>query len=250
MFNKNNKIIKFYIVIGIAVLILIASLVVFNSNYIFSLKKVYVSGNDNISFDSILSMSGLEYAKPLTWINSEKIRKRLLINPFIKQVNVKVLYPDAIKILIKERKPFASLKLNNVYYIIDKEAIVLRKKDKLYEKNELLRIKISGIDYDKYDCNQKIHIPELNEMINSITYTNEIYPIINDIHYINLIVLPVNKAEVYLKFNKINTTFHFMYGHMDSGSLVKAYKIYKNLVNNDNDKVESVIMNNVIIGKY
>jgi cell division septal protein FtsQ len=94
---RHSTLIKIFIVSGIIIFLIIVWLVIVNSNYIFSLKKFYITGNRYISFDEILSLSGLKYSEPLANIDSARIEQELKINPFIESIIVKVYFLIQLK---------------------------------------------------------------------------------------------------------------------------------------------------------
>jgi cell division septal protein FtsQ len=81
----------------------------------FSLKKIYVIGKYNLKEKDILDIAKLIKGQSIFDINLNEVYNNLLLNEWIKNVQIKRTLPNSIEIKIEEKKPLAILqtKLGN-----------------------------------------------------------------------------------------------------------------------------------------
>ena len=65
------------------------------------------TGEHEVSRDDILGLAGVTGRSSLLFLDAGQTRIRLMTNPWIADATVLKLYPDRLRIEIKERKPFA-----------------------------------------------------------------------------------------------------------------------------------------------
>ncbi len=73
----------------------------------FRISEVALDGEHEVTRDKILVLAGITDRSSLLFLDAERTRARLLANPWIADATVLKLYPDRLRIEIKERKPFA-----------------------------------------------------------------------------------------------------------------------------------------------
>lgn len=73
----------------------------------FRISEVALAGEHEIGRDEILVLAGITDRSSLLFLDAARTRARLLANPWISDATVLKLYPDRLRIEIKERKPFA-----------------------------------------------------------------------------------------------------------------------------------------------
>ena len=94
----------------------------------FSLQKIIIQGNKNISGKEILSLLEIKYGTPILSINIRDIRKRLNQNSLVSDTLVVRRLPNILHIKISEKKPIAIWQFNQKLYLIDEEGSVINYK--------------------------------------------------------------------------------------------------------------------------
>jgi cell division protein FtsQ len=73
----------------------------------FRIAEVALTGEHEVGRDQILTLAGISDHSSLLFLDAARARARLMNNPWISDATVLKLYPDRLRIEIKERKPFA-----------------------------------------------------------------------------------------------------------------------------------------------
>ena len=74
----------------------------------FRIAEVALDGGHEVARDEILVLAGITDRSSLLFLDAARTRARLLSNPWIAEATVLKLYPDRLRIEIKERKPLRS----------------------------------------------------------------------------------------------------------------------------------------------
>lgn len=119
----------------------------------FNIKNVEIDGNKNISDRDIVTLSNLSVGNNIFYINIKDSINNILSNPYISEVHIKRKLPSTIQISVKEREAVFYNKYENKYYVIDKNGIVLQKRDDL---KAMKLVKLDGFDYSKCKIGQPI----------------------------------------------------------------------------------------------
>lgn len=145
--------IKYTLIVAFVVMSIL--LVVMNLQ-VFNVTSVTVSGNEKTTSDDI-TKTALSYVKEnsnnIFWINSGKIESAVETLPYVKEANVKKVFPNTLVFQVVERKAVAYLVYNkNSYIYIDKDGYVLEVTDKPLENSPL----ITGVKYGKFVLNEPL----------------------------------------------------------------------------------------------
>jgi cell division protein FtsQ len=73
----------------------------------FRISEIALAGEHEINREDILSLAGITGRSSLLFLDTAQTRLRLLTNPWIAQAAVLKLYPNRLRLEIKERKAFA-----------------------------------------------------------------------------------------------------------------------------------------------
>ena len=73
----------------------------------FGISEVALDGEREVDRGEILALVGITDRSSLLFLDASRARARLLSNPWIAEATVLKLYPDRLRIEIKERQPFA-----------------------------------------------------------------------------------------------------------------------------------------------
>ena len=91
----------------------------------FRISKIALAGEHEVSREDILSLAGVTGRSSLLFLDAEHTRHRLLSNPWIAQAAVLKLYPNRLRIEIKERKAFALWQKDGRVNLIASDGTVL-----------------------------------------------------------------------------------------------------------------------------
>jgi hypothetical protein len=92
----------------------------------FRISEVALAGEHEIGRDEILVLAGITDRSSLLFLDAARTRARLLANPWISDATVLKLYPDRLRIEIKERQPFALWQKDRQVALIAADGTVLQ----------------------------------------------------------------------------------------------------------------------------
>ncbi len=92
---------------------------------VFQIQTITVTGNDALSSEKVISLSGLTEGDNLFWCDAGEAKKQLRHNPFVEQVSIKRTLPDEIIIQVKERKSVGYIITTDGYVQVDAEGRLL-----------------------------------------------------------------------------------------------------------------------------
>jgi len=92
----------------------------------FGISEVALAGEHEIGRDEILVLAGITDRTSLLFLDAARTRARLLANPWISDATVLKLYPDRLRIEIKERQPFALWQKDGHVALIAADGTVLQ----------------------------------------------------------------------------------------------------------------------------
>lgn len=90
------------------------------------LRSITVSGCETRSADEIIALSGLKTGVSIFNVDTGKAADAISLDPYIEPVDVSIVYPDRVKITIRERKEAAYIKKDDTLLIIDSGGWLLR----------------------------------------------------------------------------------------------------------------------------
>ncbi len=91
----------------------------------FRITEVALTGQHEVSREDVLALAGITGRSSLLFLDAGQARLRLLTNPWIAQAAVLKLYPDRLRIDIKERQAFALWQKEGRVYLIAVDGTVL-----------------------------------------------------------------------------------------------------------------------------
>jgi len=91
----------------------------------FRISEIALAGEKEVGRDEILELAGITDRSSLLFLDAARTRARLLTNPWISEATVLKLYPDRLRIEIKERKPFARWQKDGRVALISADGTVL-----------------------------------------------------------------------------------------------------------------------------
>ena len=92
---------------------------------IFNVTEINVTGNEQISSDTIISLSQLEIGQNLFRFNRIKVSNEIKTNAYIENVKIQRKIPNKIEITIEERKRDYNVEFLNGYAYINNQGYIL-----------------------------------------------------------------------------------------------------------------------------
>lgn len=114
------------VLICAAIFICIAISLIFLYRYVttsdyFALKNIDVAGDNNLSYSEVIDRAEVHVGLNSLAVSIDEIEKRLLKDPWIKNVSVKRSLPDGLEISITERTPSFWLLHNGTMYYTEED---------------------------------------------------------------------------------------------------------------------------------
>ena len=183
--KNKNKIRKPKFII-IFILIIFFIILVCSSN-LFNITTINVSGNEKLSDNKIISVSGLEMHTNIFKFNKSKILNNIKQNSYIESVTVKRKFPNKIDINVKERVVTYMLQFADSYVYINNQGYMLE------ISNEKLEVPILVgfiTDLSNIKAGNRLDIEDLEKMnmvikIYEISKTNDLAHLITKIDISN-----------------------------------------------------------------
>ena len=83
--------------------------------------QIHLQGHTTLTPANVYQIAGIDSHLEFHQIDAYQMVSQLNQHPLIKQALVRKLFPDTIFIFIKERRPYAYLKAEDAYYLIDEQ---------------------------------------------------------------------------------------------------------------------------------
>ncbi len=155
--TPNNKKTKLFGIISICTILIV---IIFGSS-LFDIKEFEIIGNDRISDEMIISLSGLELYNNIFRFNKSSTIKKIKENSYIKKVKISRKLPSKIQITVEETTPKYMLQIADSYAYINNQGYILE------ISTEKLQIPIlEGVhtDISNAKSGDRINIEDLKKM--------------------------------------------------------------------------------------
>ena len=194
---RKKKKIKRIIKLLTLLMIIIGGIVFALVSPIFNIKEIYVVKNEQISSDTIVSLSQLKIGQNIFKYSSRKVEKEIKTNPYIESVNIKRKFPDKIEITVKERQKNYNVEFLNGYAYINNQGYILEiseqklelpivqgistEEEKIVEGNRLNEQDLSRLEViiqimnicETYDLDKKVSKIDISDKNNYIIHMEE-----------------------------------------------------------------------------
>lgn len=91
----------------------------------FNVRNIEISGNEKITQETIVSLSGIELEENTFKISKSKVQQAIKTNAYIESVKIKRKLPETIEIQVVERKVAYMLSLGNAYVYMNTQGYLL-----------------------------------------------------------------------------------------------------------------------------
>lgn len=154
---------------------------------IFNIKGVIVTGNENISTETVISLSNIKIGENIFRINKNKIVTNIKENGYVETLNVKRKLPNKIEINITERKTNFIIECGNGYAYINNQGYIL---DISSEKKNVPLLQGISTDVEQLVEGKRLNSDDLKKMgtvlnIINIAQVNEIVSLITAVDISN-----------------------------------------------------------------
>lgn len=167
----NKKVIGFFSIIILIAIIVVLAL----TAPIFNITDITVNGNNQVSTNMIINLSGLRKGENIFKFNST-VEQKIKENTYIESVNIKRKLPGTVIISVKERTVKYQINLINSYVYIDKNGYILENSS---EKKDLPVIVGLSIKEDEMLNEKRLKTEDLEKL-------NDIIKIIDSAKTINI----------------------------------------------------------------
>lgn len=159
---------KLFIVL---ILFIIIGAVVINKTDVFIIKKISLEGDKLITGDYIKEKAENLKGLNIFYIDKQSIIKDFKRNPYVEELTIKRVYPDELKIGVKEAKGLYYInKGENSYAIVSSNMVFLEEVDSIEDKK---LIELRGIDIENLNIGDKVSTKEKIEKIAEDFYDME-----------------------------------------------------------------------------
>ncbi len=142
---------KLFIVL---IFLIIIGAVVINKTDVFMIKKVMLEGDNLITGDYVKEKSKTLNGLNIFYIDKQSIIKDFKRNPYVEELTIKRVYPDKLKINVKEAKGLYYInKGENNYAIVSSNMIFLEEVDSIEDKK---LIELRGLDIENLNLGDKV----------------------------------------------------------------------------------------------
>ena len=113
--------------------LILAGMIYFLLSPFFNIKNIIVEGNQKISQEEIINLSGIQIEENTFKLKKENVKQAVKQNAYIDTVSVKRQFPDGIQITVTERTPSFMLTFANAYVYMSSQGYLLEVTDKALE---------------------------------------------------------------------------------------------------------------------
>lgn len=179
--KKIKKIIQFITLI----LFCIGGIVFALVSPLFGIQNIQVINNEQISTDTIISLSELQIGQNLFKYNRNEIEKNIEANPYVEKVQIKRKLPNKVEITVKERIRNFNVEFLNGYAYINNQGYILEISE---QKLDLPIIQGISTKQEEIIEGKRLDIQDLDKLETVIQIVNicKSYEIVNKITTIDI----------------------------------------------------------------
>lgn len=235
--SKSKKGLKIFIIILIFIIIMF---IIMNIN-ICQIRNVELIGNESITKEQIEEIVNFEQYNNLFALNTLKVKDDLEENAYIEDVKVSRIFPNTVKLTIKERTPRFMLQVADSYVYINSQGYML---EVSVEKLNVPIILGFKTDLSNVEAGNRLEVDDLKELqtiikIFQTAKSNEIADMITKIDVSNnrnyTLILENEQKTVYLgDCSDLNTKMLYLNGILNQTKNL-AGEIFLNMDLNTDD---------------
>lgn len=200
---KKKKKIKRIIKLMTLFLLIIGGVVFALVSPIFNIDEINVTNNEQISTETIISLSQLQIGQNLFKFNKNKVEKELKTNPYIESADIRRKIPNKVEIIIEERKKNYNVEFLNGYAYINNQGYILEISE---QKLDLPVIQGISTEADQVTEGNRLNEQDLSKLETVIQIMNicKDYELDAKVSAIDI----TNKSDYILYMQDENKTIH------------------------------------------
>lgn len=197
--RRKKRIIKRSVIFAIF-LIAVSVILCLKLDY-FNISNVKIINNNIISSEEIAENAKVSVGENIFYANLMQIKTNVLSNPYIESAVVKRSLPSTIWISVKEREARFYGKVDNKFYIIDKNGIVLEERTDINNMNltNLLGLDLENSELGKVFPGSDIIKLKLLSSISELIASNSSNIKIDSVDVKNSLAVKVNCQNITIK---------------------------------------------------
>ena len=225
----NKKILGFCSIIILVAIIVVLAL----TAPIFNITKIEINGNEKVSKDTIIALSGIKMGENIFRFNNDMIQN-VKQNTYIEKVEIQRKMPGTVVISVKERKIKYQINLINSYVYLDKNGYLLENSS---ERKNVPVIVGFSIKEDEMLNEKRLKDNDLEKLANAAKIIEAVKAINIDNLITEVNVEDKNNTILYLesKSKKINVG--------DTTNLTNKMLYVQKILENEEGKSGSVFVN-------
>ena len=166
--RKKKKIKKIINIITLLIII-IGGIVFALVSPVFEISEINVINNEQVSQDTIISLSKLEEGQNIFKYNKKKVQKEIKTNAYIQSVEIKRIIPDKVEIIVKEREKKYNINSLNGYAYINNQGYILETSE---QKLDLPLIQGISTEAEQIVAGNRLSTEDLEKLENVIQIIN------------------------------------------------------------------------------
>lgn len=189
---------------------------------VFDITDISVENNKVVSSNVIIKLSKIQKGSNIFYINFYRSKNSILNNPYIKTVSIHRQLPSKCIIVVNERAAKYYNSDGNNFYVIDKDGVVLEKRDNI---SDMKLSKLSGFDFSKAVAGRQLTSDDKRKF-NVVSDISNLMSLV-DINMTSVDVADLNNIQV--NFENINVKLG------SKENLKKKLNIAINIINSNKD---------------
>lgn len=152
------------------IFLIVIGIVVINKTDVFIIDKVMLEGDNLITGKYVQEKAETLNGLNIVYIDKKSIIRDFKRNPYVEELTIKRVYPNKLKINVKEAKGLYYINKDEIYYIISSNMILLEEVDSIQDKK---LIELRGLDIENLNLGDKISNEKKIEKIAEDFYNME-----------------------------------------------------------------------------
>lgn len=228
--KKIKRIIKFLtlliLIIGGAIFALVSP--------IFNIVNVQVNNNEQISAETIVSLSKLEIGQNIFRFNKSKTIREIKTNPYVENITIKRKIPNKVEIVVEERKREFNIEFLNGYAYINNQGYILEIPE---QKIDLPVIQGISTEQEQIVEGNRLNVQDLEKLETVIQIINicKDYDLYNKVTGIDI----SNKTNYILYMEEEKKTVYLG----DESNLTNKMLYLPTILNKNKDKEGTIYLN-------
>lgn len=196
----NKKKVAIFITKWTSIIALIVGGMIFlTTTPIFNIKNINIVGNNQVTYDQILSLSELSKDTNIFKNSKSNIEKNIKRNTYINNVTIKRRLPDTIEITVEEKQKMFMLKFVNGYAYIDNQGYILEIVNK---KTDLPILKGYSTSEDEISEGNRLFSDDLEKLENSIKIMQAVKEVGIEYKITNIDIANKKEYSLYIESQK------------------------------------------------